>query len=234
MDFKSINPLWSLHDPLTVADAAALIAGVDPMAVDPTGEFFRDRETGLTTSDGITWVHTAFAALTNAIDGGKLKAQLRYDAEPRYVAGIDNLMERIRWRGEDVQEIRDSKGEPYVISAAPNWSKSFIARADLIAWLQGTPIRPEVFFPAATDAPDYLDPNNPRYAAKLAAAVRAWQAVTETNGKTPKQALAKWLREHSAEFGMADDEGKPSETAIEEASKLANWQTSGGAPKTPG
>lgn len=234
MDFKSINPLWSLHDPLTVEQAAALIAGVDPMSVDPSGEFFRDRETGLTDSDGITWVHTAFAALTNAIDGGRLRAQLRYDAEPRYVAGIDNLMERGHWNREDVREIKNSDGDAYVISATPRWSLSLIARADLIAWLQGTPIRPEVFFPATTDAPDYLDPNDPRYASKLAAAVRAWQATTDTNGRTPKQALAKWLREHAAEFGMTDDEGKPNETAIEEASKLANWQPGGGAPKTPG
>lgn len=234
MNFKSINPLWSLHDPLTVEQAAALIAGVDPTSVDPSGDFFKDRETGLTDSDGITWVQTAFTALTNAIDGGRLKAQLRYDAEPRYVAGIDNLMERSRWQSEDVQEIEDGKGELYVIGAVPSWSNSFITRADLVTWLMGTPIRPEIFFPEASDAPDYLDPSNPRYAAKLAAAVRAWQAVTDTNGRTPKQALAKWLREHAAEFGMTDDEGKPNETAIEEASKLANWQPGGGAPKTPG
>lgn len=234
MDFKSINPWWSLHDPLTVEQAAALIAGVDPMSVDQSGEFFKDRETGLTDSDGITWLHTAFAALTNAIEGGRLKAQLRYDAEPRYVAGIDNLMERSRWQSEDVQEIEDGRGESYVIAAVPNWSKSLIARADLIGWLQGTPIRPEVFFPAATEAPDYLDPKNPRYAPKLAAAVRAWQAVTDAGGKHPKQALAKWLREHAAEFGMSDDEGKPNETAIKDASKVANWQPGGGAPKAPG
>jgi len=58
--------------------------------------------------------------------------------------------------------------------------------------------------------------------------------VTDTGGKTPKQALAKWLREHAAEFGMTDDEGKPNETGIEEAAKMANWQPGGGAPKTPG
>lgn len=85
-----------------------------------------------------------------------------------------------------------------------------------------------------SDAPDYLDPQNPRYAPKLAAAVRAWQSVTDAGGKHPKQALAKWLREHAAEYGLTDDEGKPNETGIEEAAKVANWQPGGGAPKTPG
>ncbi|MBB2999943.1 hypothetical protein FHX57_002285 [Paraburkholderia tropica] len=28
--FKDVNPLWSLTDPLSIEDAAALIAGFDP------------------------------------------------------------------------------------------------------------------------------------------------------------------------------------------------------------
>jgi len=93
------------------------------------------------------------------------------------------------------------------------------------------------FFPETIVSPDYLDPKHPRYAPKLAAAVLAWMATaTEavTSGKSPKQALAKWLREHAADFGMTDDDGKPNETGIEEAAKVANWQLTGGAPKTPG
>ena len=80
----------------------------------------------------------------------------------------------------------------------------------------------------------HLDPKNPRYAPKLAAAVRAWQAVTDPGKVSPKKALTKWLREHAAEFGLSDDEGKPNETGIEEVAKVANWQPGGGAPKTPG
>jgi len=82
-------------------------------------------------------------------------------------------------------------------------------------------------------APDYLNPKHHRYAPKLAAAVGAWLAVTDVNGKHPKQALTKWLRENAAEFGLSDDEGKPNETGIEETAKVANWQPGGGAPKTP-
>jgi hypothetical protein len=111
---------------------------------------------------------------------------------------------------------------------------SIVDVESLREWLATRGIRTGFFFPTATDAPDYLDPKNPRYAPKLAAAVRAWQSVTDAGGKHPKQALAKWLREHAAEFGMTDDEGKPNETGIEEAAKVANWQPGGGAPKTPG
>jgi hypothetical protein len=46
--------------------------------------------------------------------------------------------------------------------------------------------------------------------------------------------LVKWLREHAVEFGMSDEDGKPNETGIEETAKVANWQLTGGAPKTPG
>jgi hypothetical protein len=116
---------------------------------------------------------------------------------------------------------------------APDWGKTTVAVSDLVPWLEAAGIRTGFFFPTATDAPDYLDPKNLRYAPKLAAAVRAWQSVTDAGGKHPKQALAKWLREHAAEFGMTDDEGKPNETGIEEAAKVANWQPGGGAPKTP-
>lgn len=84
------------------------------------------------------------------------------------------------------------------------------------------------------DCADYLNPDHPRYAPKLAAAVRAWQFVTEPNGKHPKQALTKWLRDHAEEFGLVDDKGKPNETGIDEVAKVANWQPGGGAPKTPG
>lgn len=236
MDFKEINPLWRLADPLTVQQAAALIAGFDPNAVNWNSKdaAWFESETGFTDSGGISWVRTAFLSLVNAINDKNLKAKLRHDADPRYTAGIDNLLERGYWGGEDVAEIKDRDGTSYVITPDPNWAKSTVSQSDLVAWLEAAGMRTGFFFPTATDAPDYLDQNNPRYAPKLAAAVRAWQSVTDAGGKHPKQALAKWLREHAAEFGMTDDEGKPNETGIEEAAKVANWQPGGGAPKTPG
>ncbi len=109
-----------------------------------------------------------------------------------------------------------------------------VSVSDVRSWLESRGIRTGFFFPNATGAPDFLDRGNPRYAPKLAAAVLAWQAVTDPCGKHPKQALMKWLREPAAEFSLTDDEGKPNETGIEEVAKVANWQPGGGAPKTPG
>ena len=53
-------------------------------------------------------------------------------------------------------------------------------------------------------------------------------------GKTPKQALDKWLRLNASQFNLSDDDGKPNEQGIQECAKVANWQDKGGAPKTLG
>jgi hypothetical protein len=115
-------------------------------------------------------------------------------------------------------------------------TESMVEVASLRTWLAARGVKTGFFFPDGGGIPDYLDSRHPRYAAKLAAAVHAWLAVeneSAVNGKSPKQALARWLREHSVQFGLADSDGKPNETGIEEIAKVANWQRGGGAPKTP-
>ena len=71
----------------------------------------------------------------------------------------------------------------------------------------------------------------------IAAAIRAWEHVTTNQmlleGKTPKQALEKWLRENARDYGLTKDDGKPNELGITDAAKVANWKMDGGAPKTP-
>jgi len=109
--------------------------------------------------------------------------------------------------------------------------KSTLKVASLKQWLRIKGFSKGFFFPELVETMDYLDPSNPRYAPKLAAAVRAWQAVTDAGKRSPKQALDKWLREHAAEFNLTNDEGKPVELAILDCSKVANWRQTGGAPK---
>jgi len=111
--------------------------------------------------------------------------------------------------------------------------KSTVNVDSLKQWLRFKGFTTGFFFPEPVATMDFLDPLNRRYAPKLSAAVRAWQAVTDPGKKSPKQALDKWLREHAAEYGLTNDEGKPIETAIEECSKVANWNAKGGATKTP-
>lgn len=235
-DIHYINPLWRLADPLTIEQAAALIAGNDPNIIrfNAYGGVYFENENGLTDSNGSHWVQTALAALKNAVNSGKLRARLVFSAQPRYEAGIDNMMERGYWQDEDISVFEDNatKSE-FVIRNAPDWDKSLVGRDDLKAWLVGNGYRTGFFFPESTEVVDYLDPKHSRYAPKLAAAVNAWIAVTDPGKISPKKALEKWLREHAAKFGMTDEDGNPINQAIEDCSKVANWQPGGGAPKTP-
>lgn len=247
MDFSTINPLWRLSDPLTVEQAAALIAGFDPNWVrfNAGNVVSLTRGSTLAENDGIALVQTALAVLTNAINGHKLNARLRYDAEPRYMAGMDNLKERGFWRGEDVAEIAGLDGSSYVIDVIPNWGKTTVERHDLIAWLERSGIPAEFFFRTAMDIPNYLDPINSRYSPKLAAAVRAWQAMEDENlrrGKSAKTSMEHWLTANYRQLGLVHKRnsekhgvraGEMNRTAISEVAKVANWEEDGGAPKTP-
>jgi len=108
----------------------------------------------------------------------------------------------------------------------------------LRSWLRERGSKPKFFFPQEKDTPDFLNPEHDHYAPKLAAAIYAWQAVNSdpklTVGKTVKQALLKWLRLKADQFGLTKDDGTPNKQGIEEISKISNWDTKGGPPKTPG
>ena len=195
---------WRLCDELTITQAALLIAGCDPSSEEGNAEKLQQHERP-------TGYEAAKAAISNALRRSSIEGV----CIPLYEYDING----------------NSCGE---IDGSIDISLSRVAVDSLRTWLAGRGLRTGFFFPAATLAPDYLDPSNSRYAPKLAAAVSAWQAVTDPKGKHPKQALAKWLRENAAKFGMCDEEGKPNETGIEETAKVANWQPGGGAPKTPG
>jgi len=94
------------------------------------------------------------------------------------------------------------------------------------------------FFPEPQADPDYLSQFHDNYSPKLAAAIEAWKAVSSDDqlrrGKSVKQAVIVWLGQHGNEFGVTKEDGNPNEQGIEEAGKIANWDTKGGAPKTPG
>jgi hypothetical protein len=103
----------------------------------------------------------------------------------------------------------------------------------LIRWLKSRGHTSGFFFGGEGSVEPYLDPDNGRYPPKLAAAVKAWIAVGDAStSQTPKQQIAKWLRENAVDFDLTDDDGNPIETAIEDIAKVANWSPKGGAPKT--
>jgi len=146
----------------------------------------------------------AKAALVNAIRGKRLRA---------------NLVEY-----EDFPE--------------PSWHLTTISVEDLRVWLRSRGINTGFFFPEPQADPDYLSQFHDNYSPKLAAAIEAWKAVSSDDqlrrGKSVKQAVIVWLRQHANEFGLTKEDGNPNEQGIEETAKIANWDTKGGAPKTPG
>jgi hypothetical protein len=121
---------------------------------------------------------------------------------------------------------------------APDWHLTTITVEDLRAWLRSRGFKTGFFFPVPEADPDYLSKFHPNYSPKLAAAIEVWKAVSADaelrRGKSVKQALAVWLRQHANEFGLTKEDGSPNEHGIDDVAKIANWDTRGGAPKTPG
>lgn len=227
--------LWRLCDELSVNQAVLLIIGRDP-----------SREAGcadnLPVDKRPAGYVAAKAALTHAILSGDLRATIRRTAWERGFAEDPDEKWRtthdIGFHPDDYPMVGSIEAGVralgVVFRADPDWDLTTVRVQALRDWLAHRGFQTGFFFPRAKDAPNYLDAQHPRYAPKLAAAVRAWLAVEDPKGKHPKQALMKWLREHSSEFGLSDDDGKPNEQGIEECAKVANWQPGGGAPKTPG
>ncbi|MQT51945.1 MULTISPECIES: hypothetical protein [Pseudomonas] len=236
MNEFGIDPLWCLHDEFTVEQAAALIAGYDP------GYVARCSNDTNFQSD-FSRLYPARTALINAINAKRLKAALRSSArEYGYadrIADIDyGEAEYLQAFGTTAEEDETlSRDHSCFYKPFPDWTLSTVSRDDLMAWLE-TRNYPKTgfFFPTVTDAPDYLDRKHPRYSAKLAAAVKVWQAMDDDNllsGKAVKDAIREWLESRYKELELIWN-GKINKTGIDESVKVANWKTDGGATKTPG
>jgi hypothetical protein len=114
--------------------------------------------------------------------------------------------------------------------------QSVVDVESLKAWLLSKNVTRHFFFFPVVQVSEFLNNDHLRYSAKLAAAVTAWNWLDDEaklEGKTPKQAVQKWLRKHAAEYGICDDDGKPNESVVTGISQIVNWQTKGGAPRTP-
>ncbi|SEJ87248.1 hypothetical protein [Paraburkholderia diazotrophica] len=242
MDARSqqqINRHWSLVDPLSVRQAAALVAGVDPDYVAPDDSAIVDPETSAPGSAALASSYrTVLAAIRQAVMAQTLPARIRHSAwergwseEPEEDEKIARHVTIRNGGWDDLDADGEVKRRDMIWRVAPDWNLTTLTRADLTAWLRSRGHTDGFFFPGDTTqagaTPGYLDPQHPRYSPKLVAAVRAWEAVTQSDGRSPKRALEAWLREHASEYGLTDD-------AIEQISKICNWRPGGGAPKTSG
>ena len=198
---------WRLCDELTIVQAALLIADEDPSSGSAYAETWPVEQR----PNGYEAARTALAnALLRGTIDGHLVPKKDYDINGNECGDLP-----------DTVDVHSSR----------------VSVESLRRWLIERGFTSGFFFADEAAAPGYLDPGSDRYAPKLAAAVRAWEATADPSlvaGKSPKQLLVKWLREHAAEYGLTDEDGKPNETGIEEVAKVANWRPTGGAPKTPG
>ncbi|MBV1870193.1 MAG: hypothetical protein KUG76_04730 [Gammaproteobacteria bacterium] len=234
---------WRLCDELNIVQAALLVVGEDPSCA----EYIEDQD--------VQNRPKGYEAAKTAICSG-LKHYIRYEKEfsenqaDEEHLGMEYSIQSNTTQADDnyfvslfnrsiagtlvPQPEFDMNGNNLgFIEGTIDVYKSTVSADSLKQWLRLKGFKTGFFFPKPVETTDFLDPLNPRYAPKLAAAVKAWQAVTDAGKKSPKQALDKWLREHATEFGLTNDEGNPIEQAIEECSKVANWNTKGGATKTP-
>lgn len=196
---------WRLCDELSVFQAALLTIGEDPSA------------------EGMEHLET----------WSSHQRPRGYDAAK---TAIGNALRSQTIDGTLVLQQREDLDGKLVPSQSIDLHQSRVQVASLKVWLARRGLTTGFFFSDEPDVPGYLDPEHPKYAPKLTAAVRAWIDATAapSAGKSPKQIIIKWLREHAAEFQLTDDEGKVNEQGIEEIAKVANWQPGGGAPRTPG
>jgi hypothetical protein len=213
---------WRLCDELTVIQAALLIVDRDPSELQ---EYIQSNSP----QDRPLGYDAALAALTHAILSRTLSASIRRNA---WLRGYNEEPEA------GVSIGRDSEARQVMYEADPAWDRTTVAVDDLRAWLRTRGFASGFFFPQSSGAVPYLDPKHPNYAPKLAAAISAWEAMSSDlsalRNKSPKQALMVWLRKNADQFALTKDDGYPNEQGIEDVAKVANWDTKGGAPKTPG
>ncbi|WAF95196.1 hypothetical protein NUT31_01685 [Aeromonas sp. BC14] len=238
-----IDPLWHLADTLSATNASALIAGYEPTTVrfDESGPSYFENEHGHADRTNITRVKVAFKAIVGAILGGYIPAKVIHASRAVEADDSIELFELMEigdiFAPNNLKELATSRGETlsscgnFFLKQTPDWDQTLLETEDIKSWLRSKGVTTGFFFPSKTNTQEYLDPEHPRYAPKLAALVNAWLAYTPIPGKTAKQVLTRWLNEHASEFGLTDDDGNPL-AGLNELASSANWDTKGGAPKT--
>ncbi|AUQ57704.1 hypothetical protein PhaeoP30_00763 [Phaeobacter inhibens] len=249
---------WRLADELSVVDAAILITGNDPSYETEDNEGVWHQRTNY---EGYS---AAYKALRAAILGNKLRATVKLstrgsatawspDGQPYEVVEMpheeqisyDMLVARIDTYGKkpkeapgqtitnfSVDELRNSSF--LYICKEPNWKETLVSVEDLKAWLASKGFYASFFFPKGR-VDTFQNKEHPRYSAKLAACVAAWEAVTgPAKNSSVKKTVKDWLQSNASRYGVGDDNGIVSPTAAEELAKIVNWNPSGGANPTSG
>jgi hypothetical protein len=207
---------WRKCEQLSVVQAAQLIVGMDPTPK-PNAPSWRNEPPDS--------YHAILAALREAILSGRLKATIRRDPKRSFSEIPPDAMAQF-----------EEGGIQRLYRVCPDWHGTLIEVTNLCEWLVQRRIPSEFFFPDGLPNADYLNRSDPFFSPKLYAAIAAWMAIkadpTLIRGSA-KKALTTWLKTNAAQHGLLKEDGEPNTEAIEYIAKVANWDTKGGAPKTP-
>lgn len=251
--------LWRLSDELSVVDASILITGNDPSEkreyYDENGSAVRDefgnfKDYQRTDFEGFDPV---FKAIRNAIFSNTLPAILGAKARSPYIAMSEYGNPEVRSIDGEYEFCYDTvvRASGYALSIftnrridnlslaskvyvldEPDWSETMVRVDDLKDWLTSRGIHPEFFFPNGK-AEGFRNKSHPRYSAKLACAVAAWEAVKKAQpNKSVKETVTAWVTSNAASFGLANSDGIVPKLSTEDIAKVVNWATGGGATPT--
>lgn len=238
---------WRLADTLSVENAAILIAGGDPSAVDNV----QSNDPGSSTM----WVDVkrtvghpnfvaVFTSLKSAVRKGHFSTQLKYRVhfrdmidrtEPVWVLPREFLTDPTKFKVEfgDIQ-FGDEDNHCICIEKEPDWSSIMLDVGEIKAWLSAKGFRSGFFFPKTEAEPDdFMDPSHEHFAPELALAVAAWRALAQTqkHSRGPKASIETWISSNPAAWqGGAE----LSTSAKERIATVANWNRTGGATPTQG
>ena len=186
---------------MNLVEAAALLSGIDLSAA--INERERESLERIASRRGAdAWVQELVRAIrAHTLEAGQL--------------AIRNLTTR-----------RSTKIDPRTVSNADLLEPSdcYISNDALVKWCMecGAPV------PAQLVKIEQQPRPSADYPEELRVAIEAFHAVyadtSAISGRTPKQALLKWL-EHNSKLGK---------DARDRVAMVANWNRKGGAPKTPG
>jgi hypothetical protein len=251
--------LWRLSDELSVVDAAILITGNDPSN---KSERYDDEGHSIYDTNGVPEHYQrtnyegfdpVFKALRTAIFANKLKATLgakarnqvyNYEAygNPEHLYGDGELEMSfdllIQASGYSANIFTNRKVEHlhradsiYVLEE-PDWTETMVNVDDLKDWLSSRGLHPTFFFPEGK-AEGFRDKNHPRYSAKLACAVAAWEAIDRAQPrKSVKETITAWVNNNAVQYGLANESGIVPKLSVEDVAKVVNWATTGGATPT--
>ena len=234
--------LWRLATDLSVQDAAILIAGGDPSAMDYESEDPIHSTKPVATKR--TWQHTGFTAtftsLKNAVIRKDLQARVAYPSHHKI--NINGYFDPDFWviTKKELAELLGPDKEfaklsgSIEVSVEPDWSKTTIDIADLKSWLRSRGVTKGFFFPVVeTESDDFMDPTHDHFAPELALAVSAWRGLASERKfkRGTKAAVDAWI-EANPDAWKGD--GDLSISAKERVATCVNWRRSGGAPASDG